>query len=171
MILYPLPGTRAYQERLYPDPSLLNPKTRSELKLETCEDVIAHFTASSLTEDGIQIEPGSLAVTKGAGTQVLLCADNKEPKRYHSILDVNPIAAPGSGESEYQNDYFPINLTSMFYDNETTGHTYVHSMLELMLNPPARITCRRMRTDRPRSTCCRPASFASTPTARRRRPT
>lgn len=245
MILYPLPGSRAYQERLYPDPSLLNPTTRSALKLETYEEVIAHFTASSLAEDGIQIEPGSLAVSKGAGAtgymvafralpafalkaeqfaamhvamldaehsglaldgadacrktpawnpmegfpvnrsdgpsewlpclplgmpianhqavtlmhyppivayrtanylnnmtlrrwaQLLQCAGIDEPRRYHSILDVNPIAAPGSGESEYPNDYFPICLTSMFYDNEATGHTYVRSMLELMLNPPA----------------------------------
>jgi hypothetical protein len=50
---------------------------------------------------------------------------------------VNPIAAPGSGESEYPNDYFPINLTSLFFDNDALGMTYVRSMLELMLNPPA----------------------------------
>jgi hypothetical protein len=59
-----------------------------------------------------------------------------EPQRYYAILDVNPIAAPGSGESEYQNDYFPISLTSLFFDNEALGLTYVGSMLELMLNPP-----------------------------------
>jgi hypothetical protein len=57
--------------------------------------------------------------------------------QYHSILDVNPIAAPGSGQSEYPNDYFPINLTSMFFDNAPRGLTYVQSMLELMLNPPS----------------------------------
>ena len=56
---------------------------------------------------------------------------------YHSILDVNPIAAPGSGESEYPNDFFPINLTSLFFDNDFEGLDYVRSMLELTLDPPA----------------------------------
>jgi hypothetical protein len=245
VILYSLPGSRTYQERIYPDPSLLDAATRKALKLETCEDVIAHFTASSLAEDGIQIEPGSLSVSKGAGAagyvvsfralpafalaaeqfaamhvamldarcaglaldgadacrqtpawnpmagypvnrsdgpsewlpclplgmpianhqavtllhyppivayrtadylnnmtlrrwaQILRCVGIEEPRRYHAIIDVNPIAAPGSGESEYPNDFFPINLTSMFFDNDAHGHTYVRSMLELMLNPPA----------------------------------
>ncbi|MEJ8813332.1 hypothetical protein WKW77_19750 [Variovorax ureilyticus] len=245
MILYPLPGSRAYQERLYPDPALLDPATRAKLKLETHEDVIAHFTKTSLDEDGIQIEPGSLTVTKGTGgtgymvgfralpafaqqaehfaamhvamldarhaglaldgcdacretpawnpmagfpvnrsdgpsewlpclpvgmpvanhqavtlmhyppivayrtanylnnmtlrrwAQILQCTGIGSPERYHAILDVNPIAAPGSGESEYPNDYFPISLTSMFFDNDARGLTYVRSMLELMLNPPS----------------------------------
>ena len=56
---------------------------------------------------------------------------------YHAILDVNPIAAPGSGESEYPNDFFPISLTSMFFDNEAQGLDYLRSMLELTLDPPA----------------------------------
>lgn len=245
MILYPLPGSRTYQERLYPDPARLDPATRKALKLDSHADVIAHFTRSSLAEDGIQIEPGSLAVSAGDGgtgymvsfralpafarqaeqfaamhvamldprcaglalegadacrqtpawnpmagypvnrsdglsewlpclplgmpianhqavtllhyppivayrtvdylnnmtlrrwAQILVCAGIEEPRRYHAIVDVNPIAAPGSGESEYPNDYFPINLTSMFFDNDAAGHTYVRSMLELMLDPPA----------------------------------
>jgi phospholipase C len=60
------------------------------------------------------------------------------PECYQLIVDVNPIAAPGSGESEYENDYFPISLTSLFFDNDKDGAelTYVRSMLELMLNPP-----------------------------------
>jgi hypothetical protein len=69
--------------------------------------------------------------------RILLCAGVDQPDRYHSIIDVNPIAAPGSGESEYPNDFFPINLTSLFFDNEKNGLTYVRAMLELMLNPPA----------------------------------
>lgn len=68
---------------------------------------------------------------------LLECVGVADKTLYHSILDVNPIAAPGSGESEYQNDYFPINLTSMFFDDEARGLNYVRSMLELMLNPPA----------------------------------
>jgi hypothetical protein len=207
MISYPLPGTRGYQERIFPNPALLLPA----IKLPTYEDVIAHFTASSLAEDGIQIVKDSLKVLKGAGrlgytvsfephpqftvqaqqfaamhvtmldanhaglalagadacrrtpawnpmagypvnrnpldgpsewlsclplgmpivnhravilmhyppiiayrtadylnnntlhrwTQVLRCAGISQPTFYHAIIDVNPIAAPGSGESEY----------------------------------------------------------------------
>jgi hypothetical protein len=69
--------------------------------------------------------------------QVLACAGVEAPERYHAIVDVNPIAAPGSGESEYPNDYFPINLTSMFFDNEAAGLGYLRAMLRLMLDPPA----------------------------------
>ena len=32
---------------------------------------------------------------------------------YRTIVDVNPIAAPGSGQSEYPNDYFPIMAASV----------------------------------------------------------
>jgi hypothetical protein len=243
MIQYTLPGNRSYQERLYPNPSLLAPDIRKTLN--TYEAVIAHFTASSLAEDGIAIKDGSLGVKKGDGEagyavsfeplpefaeqaaqfaamhimmlddshfglalagvdacmrtpawnpmagypvnksdglsewlpclplgmpivnhravtllhyppiiayrtadylnnntlhrwgQLLECVDIKRPQLYHSILDVDPIAAPGSGESEYPNDYFPINLTSLFFDNDKQGLTYVRSMLDLMLNPPA----------------------------------
>lgn len=239
MIAYALPGDRAYQERLYPDPKLLDP----QVGLKTYVDVIRHFTGSSLMQDGIPIKDGSLNVVMGgsgytvsfepdpahvpAATQfaamhqmmldenhfglALKGADacRKTPawnpmagypvgyksgdsiwtpclplgmpmvnhravtllhypplvalkeadylhnntlirwKRlldrigvpdvnlYHAILDVNPIAAPGSGESEYPNDFFPINLTSLFFDNEADGIDYVRSMLELALNPPA----------------------------------
>ncbi len=242
MISYPLPGTRQYQERIFPDPEQLLPEIK--LTLQTYEDVIAHFTKSSLAQDGIQIVQGSLKVVKGAGgsgytvsfepqpkfaaqaqqfarmhvkaldemhaglalagidacqrtpawnpmagfpvngtdgeskwfvclplgmpmanhravtllhypplvayktadylhnntlnrwQQLLACVGMAQPERYHAILDVNPIAAPGSGESEYQNDYLPINLTSLFFDNDGLGLIYVRSMLELMLNPP-----------------------------------
>ncbi len=243
MISYALPGSRRYQERLYPNPTKLQPDTR--LKLGTYEAVIAHFTLSSLAEDGIEIAAGSLKVARGAGAagyivsfqplpaylaeaeqfaathvavlsaghaglalagadacrrtpawnpmagypvntndgpsewlpclplgmpivnhravilmhyppivayrtadylnnmtlhrwaQVLLCAGVDLPTRYHAIVDVNPIAAPGSGESEYPHDFFPINLTSLFFDNDRRGLGYLRSMLDLMLNPPA----------------------------------
>jgi hypothetical protein len=239
MIEYQLPGTIAYQQRVYPDPATLN----ATAKLPTYEKVIEHFTRTSLAEDLIAIEPDSLQVTatptgyvvsftpqpgyqaqaqafaamavrfldaRHAGLALdgtaacaetpawnpmagfpvnrsdgpcewypclplglplvnhlavtllhypplvayrnadylhnntlerwkllLQCVGIEEPKRYHSILDVNPIAAPGSGQSEYPNDYFPISLTSQFFDNERRGLTYVQSMLELMLNPPS----------------------------------
>lgn len=230
---------------MYPDPSLIEPSVKQALKLNTYQDVILHFTASSLAEDGIQIEQGSLSVTKGDGeagytvsfqplpqfaaqaeqfatmhvamldakhgglaligadacqdtaawnpmagfpvnkndgpsvwvpclplgmpivnhravtllhyppikayrtvnylnnntlcrwSHILDCVGSDKPQLYHAIVDVNPIAAPGSGESEYLNDYFPISLTSMFFDDEGHGRTYVRSMIDLMLNPPA----------------------------------
>ncbi len=240
MICYKLPGNKGYQERIYPNPLHLDPAT----KLKSFEDVIRHFTESSLNADGILIQKGSLQITKAAEDagyvvtfdplpdfasqaqqfaamhvkmldekhaglalagadacertpawnpmagypvnshdgnsewlpclplgmpianhravtllhyppivayrnadylknntlqrweQLLRCVGMKQPERYYAILDVNPIAAPGSGESEYENDYFPINLTSLFFDNDSLGLTYVRSMLELMLNPP-----------------------------------
>jgi hypothetical protein len=248
MIQYLLPGTRKYQEQLFPNPSHLDPGTKQTLKLDTYHDVIVHFTASSLAEDGIQIRDGSLSVTNGDGSagytvsfeslpqfaeqaaqfaamhaamldekhaglalagadackqtpawnpmsgypvnhidglsewipyvplgmpfvnhravtlmhyppivayrtadylnnntlhrwaQVLACAGVDEPSRYHAIVDVNPIAAPGSHESEYPNDFFPINLTSLFFDNDEQGLTYVRAMLNLMLNPPGNVS-------------------------------
>ncbi|MEO7042608.1 MAG: hypothetical protein ABI035_10140 [Gemmatimonadaceae bacterium] len=69
--------------------------------------------------------------------QLLQCVGIASPTLYHSILDVNPIAAPGSGQSEYPNDYFPINLSSLFFDRDEPDDSYLRSMLELMLNPPA----------------------------------
>jgi hypothetical protein len=69
--------------------------------------------------------------------QILRCAGVDQPQLYHLIIDVNPIAAPGSGESEYENDYFPLNLTSLFFDNDRQGLTYLRSMLDLVLDPPA----------------------------------
>ncbi|WP_332914169.1 hypothetical protein [Algoriphagus boritolerans] len=34
---------------------------------------------------------------------------------YKTFIDVNPVAAPGSGESEYPNDYMPIMMASAFF--------------------------------------------------------
>jgi phospholipase C len=240
MIQYALPGDKEYQERLFPNPSMLDPATG----LRTWADVITHFTSKSLNADGIQIEHGSLNVTEspgGAGysvsfkplpgflqqskyfsemqvamldaehaglglagaeackrtpawnpmsgypvnsgdglsewitclplgmpianhravtllhyppiksyrtadylnnntlrrwSQLLKCVGIDRPELYHTIVDINPIAAPGSGQSEYPNDYFPINLTLLFFDDDQRRLTYVRSMLDLMLNPP-----------------------------------
>lgn len=241
---YRLPGNKEYQESLFPCPSLLDPETRQKESLEEPADVIRHFVASSLVEDGIGTKADSLRVALidnnqgyrisfqplpgfeeqaeafaamhqrilaadhyGLGLRgaeacrrtpawnpmaphpvnasdgpcewipylplgmplvnhravvlmhyppivayrkadylnnmtlrrwalLLSCAGVETSSHYHSILDVNPIAAPGSGQSEYANDYFPISLTSQFFDNEAEGLTYVRTMLELMLNPP-----------------------------------
>ncbi|TVP54857.1 MAG: hypothetical protein EA351_12335 [Gemmatimonadales bacterium] len=58
-----------------------------------------------------------------------------EVPRYRTIVDVNPIAAPGSGQSEYPNDYFPIMMASGFFTGPPE-RDYVRSMLELYLSPP-----------------------------------
>ncbi len=244
MIHYQFPGNKRYQESLFPCPSLLDRDTRLGKSLQVPADVIRHFVASSLAEDGIGYEVNSLEVSlidtdqgyrvsfqplpgfaeqaeafaamhrtlldadhcglglRGAEVcrhtpawnpmasypvngsdgpcewipylplgmpivnhravilmhyppivayrkadylnnmtlrrwaQLLSCAGVQSTSLYCSILDVNPIAAPGSGQSEYANDYFPISLTSLFFDNDIEGLTYVRSMLELMLNPP-----------------------------------
>lgn len=54
---------------------------------------------------------------------------------YKTFIDVNPVAAPGSGESEYPNDYMPIMMASAFFDGPK-DRDYIKSMLELFLNPP-----------------------------------
>ncbi len=56
-------------------------------------------------------------------------------RRYRTIIDINPIAAPGEGESEYPNDYFPIMMASGFFDG-APDRDYIKSMLDLYLNPP-----------------------------------
>ena len=234
---YTLPGTTSYVDQLYPDPAKLTRSTG----LTTYEQVIAHFTAVSLAQDGIAIEEKVPTVTRRAGryhvaftpktrseadakafarahveflqehraglalagaaackatpawnpmagfpvnssdgtsewypclplglplvnqravvlmhyppivayrsadyldnntlrrwAQLLTCVGVKSPSLYHSIVDVNPIAAPGSGESEYQNDYFTVSLTSQFYDDDSRKLTYVRAMLAQALNP------------------------------------
>lgn len=55
--------------------------------------------------------------------------------RYKTFIDVNPVAAPGSGESEYPNDYMPIMMASAFFDGPEERN-YIKSMLELYLTPP-----------------------------------
>lgn len=61
--------------------------------------------------------------------------EEKDLGRYKTFIDVNPIAAPGSGESEYPNDYFPIMMASGFFDGPS-DRDYIRSMLELFLAPP-----------------------------------
>jgi hypothetical protein len=241
VIKYRLPGTKEYQERIYPSPSDLDEVTRK--RLGTVEDVIGYFTQTSLAEDRIKIRRNSLSVTsasagytvsfdplvgfkkkaeqfremhkrlldaKVAGlalsgvdgcrktlawnpmagypvnshdgpsewipclplgmpivnhravtllhyppiaayrtadyfnnntlhrwAQILKCVGIQRPELYHAVVDINPIAAPGSGASEYPNDQFPIGLTSLFFDHDEPEESYVRSMLEVMLNPPA----------------------------------
>ena len=55
---------------------------------------------------------------------------------YQTIVDVNPIAAPGSGESEYNNDYFPILLSTSYFDNALLNATYIRSMVDFLVTPP-----------------------------------
>lgn len=61
--------------------------------------------------------------------------DPSQVNRYKTIIDVNPVAAPGSGESEYPNDYMPIMMASAFFDG-SEERNYIKSMLELYLTPP-----------------------------------
>lgn len=54
---------------------------------------------------------------------------------YRNFVDVNPIAAPGSGQSEYPNDYLPIMAASAFFHGPEE-RDYIRSMLEVQLAPP-----------------------------------
>ncbi|TDQ19486.1 hypothetical protein DFQ04_1307 [Algoriphagus boseongensis] len=58
-----------------------------------------------------------------------------EISRYKTFIDVNPVAAPGSGESEYPNDYMPIMMAKAFFDGPS-DRDYIKSMMELYLTPP-----------------------------------
>jgi len=58
-----------------------------------------------------------------------------EVSPYRTIVDVNPIAAPGSGQSEYENDYFPTMMASGFFTGPPE-RDYIRSMLEIFLDPP-----------------------------------
>lgn len=77
------------------------------------------------------------AMTMKRWEQVLNCAGiaKEDVKYFNTIVDVNPIAAPGSGQSEYPNDYFPIMMASAFFDGPS-DRDYIKSMLELYLTPP-----------------------------------
>ena len=83
-------------------------------------------------------------VTLQRWQNLLSCVGVAEPWLYDTFVDVNPIAAPGSGESEYPNDYMPIMLASAFFDSESVpgpdgkqmSANYIRAMLEELLNPP-----------------------------------
>jgi len=77
------------------------------------------------------------AITFRRWEQLLTCAgiQESEASLYKTFMEVSPIAAPGSGESEYPNDYFPIMMASGFFDGGP-DRNYIRSMLDLFLNPP-----------------------------------
>lgn len=85
----------------------------------------------------VQLGTFENAITFRRWEQLLTCAgiDSKESSFYKTFMEVSPIAAPGSGESEYPNDYFPIMMASGFFDG-APDRNYIRSMLELFLNPP-----------------------------------
>jgi hypothetical protein len=60
--------------------------------------------------------------------------------RFTTIVDVNPVSAPGSGQSEYDNDYFPIMMSSLFFDNAKTNADYIRLMLYTLLNFEGELT-------------------------------
>jgi hypothetical protein len=85
----------------------------------------------------LQLATFNNAMTMNRWEQVLISAgiQRKDVDFYKTFIDVNPIAAPGSGESEYPNDYFPIMMASGFFDGPS-DRDYIRSMLDLYLTPP-----------------------------------
>lgn len=77
------------------------------------------------------------SMTMSRWNRILRCSGVPEAElgRYRTIIDVNPIAAPGSGQSEYPNDYFPIMMASGFFDGGP-DRDYIRSMLRLYLDGP-----------------------------------
>jgi len=85
----------------------------------------------------VQLGTFENAITFRRWEQVLVCAGipDAEARFFKTFMEVSPIAAPGSGESEYPNDYFPIMMASGFFDGGP-DRDYIRSMLDLFLNPP-----------------------------------
>lgn len=85
----------------------------------------------------VQLGTFENAITFRRWEQLLTCAgiSDSDASLYKTFMEVSPIAAPGSGESEYPNDYFPIMMASGFFDGGP-DRDYIRSMLELFLNPP-----------------------------------
>ncbi|HEX5111410.1 MAG TPA: hypothetical protein VFV79_01075 [Saprospiraceae bacterium] len=77
------------------------------------------------------------AITMNRWEQVLKCTGipAEDVSLYKTFIDVNPVAAPGSGESEYPNDYMPIMMASAFFDGPPE-RDFIKSMLDLYLSPP-----------------------------------
>ncbi|HLF63520.1 MAG TPA: hypothetical protein VI603_07200 [Saprospiraceae bacterium] len=77
------------------------------------------------------------AITMNRWEQLLIAAGipRSDVNFFKTFIDVNPIAAPGSGESEYPNDYLPIMMASGFFDGGP-DRDYIRAMLELYLTPP-----------------------------------
>ena len=71
--------------------------------------------------------------TIGRWSRVLTVAGIGNPTLFEAIVDIRPIAAPGSGTSQYLPD-------AQTYFNDKTGSTggyYITPQLNLMLDPPA----------------------------------
>lgn len=85
----------------------------------------------------VQLGTFENAITFRRWEQLLICAgiSKDEAPFFKTFMEVSPIAAPGSGESEYPNDYFPVMMASGFFDGGP-DRDYIRSMLDLFLNPP-----------------------------------
>ncbi|MEO9144301.1 MAG: hypothetical protein ABI237_01970 [Ginsengibacter sp.] len=85
----------------------------------------------------VQLGTFENAITFRRWEQLLKCAgiSKEDASFFKTFMEVSPIAAPGSGESEYANDYFPVMMASGFFDGGP-DRDYIRSMLDLFLNPP-----------------------------------
>lgn len=52
---------------------------------------------------------------------------------YESIVDINPIAAPGSGQSAF----LPIMMATNYFDYPAAGRDYITPMMAHMIDPPS----------------------------------
>jgi hypothetical protein len=95
--------------------------------------LLMHYPPWQIVEEGTFLD----CMTMNRWNTVLEAAGvpKEQLSFFRTIVDVNPIAAPGSGQSEYPNDYFPIMMASAFFDGPG-DRDYLRSMLELYLAPP-----------------------------------
>ncbi len=69
-------------------------------------------------------------VTMDRWSRVLAAAGVANPVLYETIVDTRPIAAPGTGQSEYLPD------PATYFNKQGTDHFYITPMLALLTNPP-----------------------------------
>lgn len=96
---YDLPGDAAHQATLYPPPEVITDKS---LNLTSQMAVIAHYTASSLNQDGIEITTEKPVVMKINGTRQYRISFTAKPgfekaaqqfaKMHVTLLDAKPAA-------------------------------------------------------------------------------
>jgi hypothetical protein len=95
--------------------------------------LLMHYPPWQVLQQGTFLEVMTMhrwnTVLKAAGVP------ENEVSFYRTIVDVNPVAAPGSGQSEYPNDYMPIMMASAFFHGPEE-RDFIRSMLELYVAPP-----------------------------------
>lgn len=95
--------------------------------------LLMHYPPWQIIQDGTFTE--CMTVYRWNHVLKAVGVPEDEVSFFQTIVDVNPIAAPGAGQSEYPNDYFPIMMASAFFDGPPE-RDYIKTMMEFFLNGP-----------------------------------